>query len=73
MGVDTGGYAGYPMSVSKIREGSGGRKWTINLLGVGARSSCGSFASPTRGLSIDLLVERGLLLHLRSSSRQEAN
>jgi len=55
------------MSVSKIREGSGGTEWTMVLPGVGAGSGFSSFAGSTGGLSV------GRLLLLQRSSRQEEN
>ena len=65
--IDRGSCSTYSMSVSKIREGSGGTEWTMVLPGVGAGSGFSSFAGSTGGLSV------GRLLLLQRSSRQEEN
>ena len=59
------------VSVSKIREGSGGAEWTMGLPAAAAGSGFGSFAGSTGGLSVDLLADGGLLLLQRSSRREE--
>jgi len=63
--VDTGSCSTYSMSVSKIREWSGGTERTMGLPAVGAGSGFSSFAGSTGGLSI------GRLLLLQRSSREE--
>ena len=65
--VDTGSCSTYSMSVSKIREWSGGAERTMGLPTIGARSGFSSFAGSTGGLSV------GRLLLLQRSSRQEEN
>jgi len=72
--IDTGSCRNYSMSVSKIREGSGGTctEWTMGLPAVAAGSGFGPFAGSTGGLSVDLLADGGLLL-LQQSSRREGN
>jgi len=50
--VDTGSCGTYSMSISKIREGSGGMEWTMRLPAVAAGSSFSSFAGSTGGLSV---------------------
>jgi len=47
--VDTGSCSSYSMSVSKIREGSGGTDWTMGLPAAPAGSGFGSFAGSTGG------------------------
>jgi len=55
LGVDS-------MSVSKIREGSGGTEWAMGLPAAATGSGFSSFAGSTGGLSVDLLADGGLLL-----------
>jgi len=62
MGVDPGSYGSYSMSVSKIKEGSCSTVWTMGLPAVGTGSGFGHFLGPTRGVSIDLPVNREVLL-----------
>lgn len=74
LGVDTGSCSSYSMSVSKIKEGSGGVEWTMGLIvpAAAAGSGFGSLAGSRGGLSVDLFADGGLLL-LRRSSRREEN
>ena len=71
LGVDTGSCSSYSMSVSKIREGSGGTERKMSLSAAATGSGFGSFAGSTGGLSVDLLADGGLLLLQRSSRREE--
>ena len=49
LSLDTGSCSSYSMSVSKIREGSGGTEWAMGSPAVAAGSGFGSFAGSTGG------------------------
>jgi len=58
LGVDTGSCSSYSMSVSKIREGSGGTEWTMGLPAAATGSDFASFASSTGG-SLSIYLRKG--------------